>query len=245
MLSALAAAWILYLTRGTTFYWDDWWFLTERMNWDLPTLLRPHHGHLSTLPILVFKIALEVAGLGGYWILRVINTGLVVLCAWLIFTYGRRRIGDWPALFVACPFLVLGSSSPNIVWPAAISYLGALTAYVAALVALDRERPKAACVFLGLGVMCSGIALAGVAAVLIDQRRRVWVAGLPLAGWFIWSLAYPGAIHTHGGLGDVPHWIGASAGEGVHALFGWPPMLGFALLVCLLLIGRWSWRALG
>src|SRR5579862_9780348 len=61
-----AGLWLYWLTRGTTFFQDEWvWVLYRRGN-DLGTFLRPHNQHLSLVPLIVYRLLLSAVGLRHY-----------------------------------------------------------------------------------------------------------------------------------------------------------------------------------
>lgn len=233
-MAAVSAVLLLHLGRGTSFFYDDWWFVTGRMDWTPRVFLEPHSGHLSVLPILVYKVVLETGGLGAYWVLRVILTLLVVLCGWLVFVYARWRVDAWIAVTIATPFLVFGAAYPDVLWPFQIGFLGSIAAGLGALVALDQERWRLACGLVTASLLCSGVGVALALAALIDQPRRWWIASAPLLGWVAWWVAFQNTSAKSSNVTAVPHWIVQSAIASLDALVGAPEVVGALLATGLL-----------
>ena len=50
-----AAALLLYLTRGFTFYYDEWNFLINRQEFTADALLLPHNEHNVMVAVLLFR----------------------------------------------------------------------------------------------------------------------------------------------------------------------------------------------
>ena len=69
---ALAAIVIYRKGLGTTFFFDEWEFVMDRQPWRWDILLTPYNGHLSLLPVLVYKVLFETVGLGPYWVYRLV-----------------------------------------------------------------------------------------------------------------------------------------------------------------------------
>ena len=61
---AVAAAVLFHLTRGFTFFYDEWNFLMNRQEFSADALLAPHNEHNVMVTVLLFKGLWELAGLG-------------------------------------------------------------------------------------------------------------------------------------------------------------------------------------
>src|SRR4051794_3511224 len=112
----------LRLGRSTSFYFDDWTFIQDRRAWDLDALLAPHNEHLSLVPVLVYKLLFEIAGIESYTPYRVIGLLVHALVVVLLFLYARRRVGDLAALAAAAVVAVLGQAWPDVLWPFPIGF---------------------------------------------------------------------------------------------------------------------------
>ena len=73
----VASAVILAKGRGLTFSYDEWDWIVGRIPWRTDVLLTPHNGHLSLVPLLIFKVLFVTVGLKAYWVYR---------CCWSRFT---------------------------------------------------------------------------------------------------------------------------------------------------------------
>jgi hypothetical protein len=208
LLMAIAAVLIYRKGLGLTFYYDEWNFVMNRRSWSTATLLEPHNEHFVLLPVVLFKLLFATVGLADYWVYRVVLIAAHLLCVALLFLLARRRVGDTLALVLAAPLLLLGAAWNDLLVPFQITYVGSTAAGLGALLALerrDRLGDALACVLVAVALACSGVGITFAAAVLIetvlpaDRARRVWVAGVPIVLYLVWSLAYGNPTATSGG----------------------------------------------
>ena len=200
---ALAAALILYETRGTTLYNDEVAvFQGFADNFDAETVFTPRNGHLLAVASLLYEAVFSAFG-PDYLVLRIVDVlGLAVLAV-VLFEYLRRRVGSWLALAPVVVVLFLGASWETILWPFSVATFGfALAAGIGALLCLergDRRGDVSACAFLVLALACHSIALpfvVGVAVTLLwrkRNRRRSWIFGVPFVlyvVWWLWALKF-------------------------------------------------------
>ena len=177
---------------------DEWDFLTKRTAGDLGSLFKSHFGHWSTLPILVYRFLWWSFGLRSYLPYQALIIGLHFLAAWLLLCVMRRAgVRPWIAALTAIVFVLFGRGYQDIVWAFQITQVGSLTFGLAHLLLADHDGPFDRRDRLGLaagfaGLLCSGVAVAMVAAVGVATLiRRGWrVAALhtaPLAVvYLIW-----------------------------------------------------------
>ncbi len=200
MALALAAmgAFLAYLTRGTTLWLDDWTWVAERRAGGPDAFLEPHNGHLSLVPVTVYRLLFATAGFDASWPYRlVVIAGHLTVCA-LVFVYAARRVGAWAAVLAAGLLLVLGAGWQNLLWPFQIGFLASLAAGVGALVLLDRRDrfgDAGAAVLLAVALASSGLGVPIVAGVAVElalarRWRSLWVVGAPLALYLLWFLAF-------------------------------------------------------
>ena len=199
-LAVVASGVLLYhLTRGTSFWGDDWaWITTRRAN-TVGTFLSPYDGHLSVLPVVVYRLMFAVFGIDSYAPYRVLVVGFSLIVGLLAFAYARPRVGRFPAMIVATLVLFEGSGWQDTMWAFQIGWELALGLGVAALILLDRGRRAsdiAACALTFLSI-CStsfGVAFAiGIAFDVAFTRRRwqdAWIPLIPLVLYAIWALHY-------------------------------------------------------
>lgn len=195
----LTGAWLMYLTRGTTFSADEWaWILYRRGN-DIGTFLKPWNEHMSLVPIVVYRLLLATAGMRHYAPYR-----LAVICAhltvgWLLFVYARRRVGAAAAVIVSLMMLYLGPAWNNFLWPFQMAWLISLAAGIGALLLLDRKDRNGdigACGLVALSLASSGIGLAMALGVVVEivlrreRRRSTWIVAAPLLPYAVWWSHY-------------------------------------------------------
>ena len=214
-LGLAAAALVLYLTRGTTLWLDDWqWALYRRGG--IHSLLASYNGHLSLVPILIYRALFATAGIGSYAPFRGLVAGADLLCGLMVYLYARRRLGGWLALLPAALILFLGAGWNNILWPFQTAWLISLSAGIGALMLLERREPIAdagACLLLLVSVGSSGIGVAVLAGAIFDvawTRRRwrdAWIVAVPAVLYAAWSIAYQDATLVASNIFALPRWI--------------------------------------
>ena len=214
LLAALGAATVsialtLWLTRGSTFSFDDLFFFNANRGFDLEVFVSQHNGHLVFVPRLVWAIIIKLFG-ADYTAFRVTQAVTVAGVALLVFALARRRVGNAVGFALMLPLLFFGSA-----WDATMMVLGlpsalALLFGLAAIWILTSGRryaDPAACILLALSVGSFGAGLAfavGAAVVILvraDRRRRAWVFIVPIALYAVWYLAKPGLTGAAFGSG--------------------------------------------
>ena len=247
---ALVAVLLLGAGHDIGFIKDDWDFVTTRLGWGPDTFLTPHNGHPSAVPILVYKLTLELVGMGHPFVFRVLITALDVGCGALLFAYARPRVGQWPALLAACALMLFGRSFWNILWPFQIGFLGSLAAGTGALLALERERPRLACGLLVVALASSSLGLpitTGLTVEALLRRRRIWVPLVPLALDLAWAIGYGTSEIRWEFAHTIPRKLWAGLEAGTTGITGMPtelgPVLAIALLAALALALRRGDRA--
>ncbi len=190
---------ILWLGRPLGFYGDEWTFLSVRQGGGLDTYLRPHNGHLSLIPVLVYKTLWSTVGLGHYWPYRLSVLITHLACVVLVYVLVRRRLGGWAALIPAFLLLFMSASAENILLPFQLSQVGALAFGLGAFVLLDqpsKRRDIWACILITASLATAGMGipiLLGVAVeVLLEpgRRRRWWIFAVPLGLYLLWRAGY-------------------------------------------------------
>ena len=227
---AVAGAFVLWETRGTYFWFDEWIWIAERRDFSASAFLEPHNQHLSLVPVAIYRLLFETVGLEHYWPYRALLVAGHLTCALMLFLYARPRVGPVLGVAAAVVLLFLGPGSQNILWPFQIGWLISIAAGVGALLALDRRGRSAdvvAAVLLAVSLASSGVGAPFIVAAGVEVAlgRRRWRDGLivaaPLALYALWWLVYqePGP-RAHLPLGDVPPYIVRSAGASLLSLFG-------------------------
>ena len=176
--------------RAYEFRGDDW-RLFQRGSTP-GDYFEPYNGHLSVVPIGVYRLLLEIFGLGSGLPLRLVALASLVAVAITMYFVVRSRVG--PALALVAAAEMLWSATLPLA-PAAFNHWLALAAVIFCSLPLTRESPSGD-LALGLALtfaLCSsGVAVAGAAACLVytalsraPLRRWLVVIG-PTAAWAAW-----------------------------------------------------------
>jgi hypothetical protein len=199
-LAVLASGLLLYhLTRGSSFWGDDWLWITTRRTNTVATFLSPYNGHLSVLPIVIYRLMFDAFGIDSYSPYRLLVIVFSLIIGLLTFEFARPRVGPFLAMLVAALVLFEGPGWQDTMWTFQIGWELALGLGMAALIMLDRRTTSAdilACAFTFLSI-CStsfGVAFAiGIAVDVAFTRRRwrdAWIPTIPLVLYLIWALHY-------------------------------------------------------
>lgn len=257
-----AAAFVYYLalSRREWFFADEWEFLSGR-GLGVHDLLRSHYGHLTALPILVYRVMWWAVGVRSYLPYAALTIGLHLIAAALLRLVMRRSgVRPWISTAVAGAFVCFGPGAQDVLWAFQIAFSGALVLGLADLLLIDHGGPVDHRDWLGLvagtlALMCSGVAITmvivvGIAALL----RRGWHIALlhtaPLGALYVvWSARYSSGHHSFVGTArQVTDWVATGIGTVLGELgrvpgAGW--LLGVALVSGLALVIHASgWRRL-
>ena len=204
---------LLHLSRDSSFWADDWtWIATRRGN-SVDTFLSPYNGHLSLVPIAIYRLMFAAFGLGSYTPYRALVIALSLVVAVLLFVYARARVGDLIALLLTASLLFLGPGWQETMWAFQIPWLLVAGAGISALMLLERRDTLgdvAACALIVLAICSTSLAVAFLVGVAVDiavSRRRwrdVWIVAVPLILYLIWVLHYHPSQVDLGRVTDVP-----------------------------------------
>ncbi len=246
LVSLVAAVYLLRAGHDTMAFYDEWDFIAKRRGLSADSLLAPHNGHLSLIPVALYKLLLQIAGLANYWVFRVVLVVAHVACVWLVFLLARPRVGTVGAAFAGAFVAVLGAAGDDLLWGFQIGFVGGVACGLGALLALDRGTRRgdaAAAVLLGLSLAFASVGAAFVIAatveIALDSRRRErwWVIGAPLALYAAWYLGYGESQIKRDNIGETPVFAaesGAAAAGGVVGLtleYGRVLLVGLAAVV--------------
>jgi hypothetical protein len=246
---AAAAVVLLVTGRNTSFQYDEWDIVLDRMGWNPNSLLHAHNEHLIAVPVLLWKLVLEVAGLGGYGALRVLQVVVLVALAAAVFAYARRRVGDVVGVAAAGLTILIGTSYWNLIWPFQLGFDLALLAGVGVLLCLDRGSRRsdvAACALLCVALGSASLGISLLLLVLIevlwraDRWRRIWIVVVPAVLYGAWLLKYGtsgnGELYN---IPEIPRWIYEAAQTAAAAIFTTSTGYGAILVAALVfLVGR-------
>jgi hypothetical protein len=237
----LTAGWLLYITRGGTFHYDEWNFVLNRRRHSADTFLMPHNEHLVAVPVFIFKSLFETVGLSRYWPYQLMPIGLHLVCTLLIYVLARRRLGDWWALVPAGLVLFFGAAWEDILWPFQIGFLIPVAAFLGALLLIDRGDIRgdfAAAILVAAGVGSSGFGVplaVGVATYLAFGPNRVvrmiGIVGIPIALYLAWDSHYGVSQFPWEGVPDLPRLIIDLVAATLAAVFGLSPQFGPILAI--------------
>lgn len=225
ILLAFSGVFFIRLTRGTTFWTDEWVWILHRRADTLAAFLQPHNEHLSLVPVTIYKLMFAFVGLTSYVPYRVMVIAAHLGCVVLVFIYARRRVGGPVALLVSTLMLFLGPAWQDIIWPFQVAWLLSLSTGVGALLLLDREDRRgdlAASCLLALSLASSGVGLAILVGLIFEVafgRRRwrdAWIVAVPLVAYAAWWLIYQ---NTNGSTASVTfhHEVGLEVAFVAHA----------------------------
>jgi hypothetical protein len=258
---------IYHLTRGSSFSFDDWTWIDTRRGNSLHTFLAPYNGHLSVVPIAIYRLMFAIFGIGDFAAYRILLLVVASATAVVIFEYARHRVGEFCALLVATVLLFLGPGWNDIMQPFQIAWLIAVASGILALSLLDRHRTvtdAAACLLILVSLSSTSVGVAFAIGIAVDialARRRwrdAWIVGLPLLLYVVWAVHYhPTAIQL-AAITSAPLNLAettAAAVAGVLGLSGVTPtdltglaltfgvsLLALVVLVVIVRTGRgWDW----
>ncbi len=224
----LAGAWLMYESRGTTLWFDDWiWALEYRDN-SLDGLIGPHNGHPTLVPVLVYRLLFATVGIDQSAPYRAVGIAGHLLVVAVLFVYTLRRAGAGLALLAAVLILFFGPGWQNIVWGLQIGWLTSVAGGLGALMMLDRRDRTgdvAACALILVTIAASGpgIAIAAglvVEVVLTRGLRRSWIALAPFGVFAVWWLAYQDSGAVRHAVTLAPGFVADSASATLSALAG-------------------------
>jgi hypothetical protein len=215
----VSGALLLHWLSRLTFWRDEWNFLLHRRSWSVSTFLDPAVEHLSTFPILLYKLQLAVFGMSSPRSYQVVAVLGFLASVTLLFIYVRLRVGEWLALAAILPILFLGPSWDDLLFPYQIGFFGSVACGLGALLCLDqpsRRRDVAATTLLVASLLFSDAGIPFVAAVAIsvgldrERWRRSFVPLVPAALWVIWYLGWGHTADTFVSLhnaANVPSYV--------------------------------------
>jgi hypothetical protein len=215
--------------RETPFWADEWVWVLTRRGGGAGAFLEPNNGHLSLIPVLLYRVLFATAGLDHRGPYAVLGVGAHLGVVALVFAYAWRRVGGLLAFLAGTLMLLFGPGWENILWPFQIAWLLSIGTGIAALLMLDRrDRLGDVCasVLLMVSLASSSVGIAIAVGLVVDVawgRRRlrdIWIFALPIACYALWSLAYQNSQLSQGDLLLVPAFVGNAAAAAVGALAG-------------------------
>ena len=253
--AVIACAAILWLSRGFTFYFDEWTFiLPADTSWT--QYLQPHNEHPSILPRLIYAALLNTIGMRSYIPYMTVLLALHATSVLLLFELVRRRAGDLVGVVAALLLLVLGAGWENLLWAFQIGFVGSVACGLGALLVIGQggSRMWLAMLLLFGSLMFSGIGLffwiaAAIWLTLAPARRvdLLWLAPVALA-LGAWYAAYghtgapPKPVSLAGNIEVLPLYVLWGLGASVAGLIGEGGLFGPVLLVLAVVAIGFTWR---
>ncbi len=216
VLLILSLVYLLRKGQGLTFFFDEWDFILSR-TFSVTDLLRPHNGHLSTIPVFFYVILKSTFGISSYvpyQILGLLVHGSVCLGVYLL---GRRRS---PALAAGAGIVIalLGTGWQNIMWPFQIGMMGSVSAGLWAIHEFSKPKPSSTrtSMLVAVSLMCAGGGVAVFATIFflaIVKRNVSIIARLTIVGFLyaLWYLKYGVSQSQPGNIGKTPQFVVDSA----------------------------------
>ena len=229
--TAIYAVLVLWLTRGATFTYEELIYFGTSTGFDPGEILRPYDsgGHLIAVTRLLFDAGLRIFG-ADQLPFQLVVIALSAATSWLLFVLIKRRVGPLVALAAAVLILFLGTA-PEVIHGWTTMWVQATAAGLGALVALDNNSRRGdivAAILLVVAILSFsiGVAFAVCAAALVisrGERRRLWVAIVPLALfaiWWVWAQKYGGGGQSAVNVLLAPSWAADSFAAACAALSG-------------------------
>jgi hypothetical protein len=228
VLLGLVGAWLMYETRGTTLWFDEWQWALEYRDTSLAGFLTPHNGHPTLIPVLIYRALFATVGIAHSAPYRAVGIAGHLACVALLYAYAVRRVGAALALVASVVILFLGPGWQNILWPLQIGWLISVAATLAALLALDRRDRAgdvAASAFILVALASSGPGIALAAGLVIEVLwgrgpRAAWIVAAPFVVLGIWWVVYQDAGSVQHMVTQAPSYAAVSAAATLSALAG-------------------------
>ena len=228
----VAAAILLYLNRGTTFFRDELTWITNASDLHgFESVLTPHNSHLIGTTRLAYTVTLHLFG-PDYLVMRVLGVAGVLLTATLFFVWAKRRIGPGWALLPSILLLFYGSAWWHVVGPIGFTVTFSIALGLGALIAAEgggRRNDLLACGLITLSVFTYTVGLAYLIGVGIsillgrDRLRRAWIFLVPLAlytAWWVWAQHFDQGRTELVGLVGIVEFFAASMVANSSAITG-------------------------
>jgi hypothetical protein len=228
LLLVLTGAWLMYESRGTTLWFDDWILAQEYDENSFRGFVQPHNGHPTLVPVLVYRLLFATVGIDSSAVFRAVGIGGHLLVVAILFYYALRRAGVGVALLAAVLILFLGPGWQNIIWGLQIGWLVSVAGGLGALLALDRRDRAgdlAACGMILVTIAASGPGIAIAAGLIIEVVRTrglrgTWIVLAPLGVFAVWWLALQDSGAVRHAITGAPGFVADSAASTLAALTG-------------------------
>lgn len=257
----LSGAVLLHFLSRITFWHDEWNLLLHRRGWSVGTFLDPVVEHLVAIPILIYKLLLEVPGMSSPAPYQGVAVLTFLVSIALLFVYVRARLGSWVALAAILPILFMGPSWDDLLFPYQMTWFGSVACGIAVLLCLERETRNwdiAATVLLVGGLLFSDAGIPFVAGAAVEialsprRRARAFVPVVPTVLWALWYLGWGHTADTFisfENVANLPSYVLDGLSSSISVYLGLTPPLGATdattlawgrpLLLLLVALGVW------
>jgi hypothetical protein len=92
-LLVLCGGWLMYETRGTTLWFDEWQWALEYKDNSLGAFIAPHNGHPTVVPVVIYRLLFATVGIDHSAPYRAVGIAGHLLCVALLYRYAVRRAG--------------------------------------------------------------------------------------------------------------------------------------------------------
>jgi hypothetical protein len=239
--------WYVRVSRGHSFVFDDW--LVAIRPTSFGDLFEPHNGHLSVVPLAIYRGLLGTFGFETFTPYRLLGISSLLTLGVALFALARNRVGAPLALVVAVSVLWLPTTTLT---PFMANFHIALVCAVlcaASMPSVDLRSDVVVCLSLVVALATSGVGVALAAAcaahaALFRPRPRRWIAvGVPSLLWLWWWRT----LGNRPRVADPPSLVSA-VGDVVQGAFGsFGALTGGSWVGGLILAGGWLmllvWRA--
>ena len=199
---------------GRTLWWfsDDWNIITRYHDGHL---LEPFNGHLSVVPVAIFRVLYETVGLDHYGPYRAVGLACYVGFGAVLFAYARRQVPPLVAALGTLLLLWLSVAGFNVTFPFLVNFTIPLAATIAAWWLLEHDEPRrdvAAAVCVGVALASSGLGVVTAMAVATELawRRapvRRWLPhAVPVGQRTAWYRGWSETTAEPDSVGQVLHY---------------------------------------
>lgn len=213
------------------FVGDDWGMLVNRSFGHPSDLLRPHNGHWSTVPIVLYQTIYAAVGLDHfvlYQLMAVLAHLTTVALVWLLIR--RLGVGQVLTFAVVAPLVLMGSMTTNLTAPIAVSQVASIAFGLVYLLITDHDggldRRDVAGMLMGVLSLASsamGLIVVPTIGVFLLLRRGSWRVAATHVGvlasvYLLWQLGYGVSAERTYSSSVIGHWVW----QGISAAFSRP-----------------------
>jgi hypothetical protein len=193
--SVVSAILVFWFGRNLTFTGDELSLVSLVVQLESGELFDPYVGHLVPIPLLAYKAIIETLGTGHYAAFQALSVLAIVLLGAGMLCWAVRRVSEAVALVPVLITLLFTGDLLHLLFGNGFVILFSVACGVWALVVWDRGTRGGdliAFVLLILALMTYTVGAAFAVGLLLSaafgNRRRLWVAGLPLFAYALWRL---------------------------------------------------------